>query len=127
MNRLQRRALARTIQRRITREHFPLEKLTHKLAPQRCALWIPETGGYVVDFCLHGFKVVDCAELARHYTDDDASTAAATFKRIFGLRVVVRPVYPHQLSQAGASLPERLAIVAGDADQAALDASGGPS
>jgi len=90
MNRAFRRAMERT-ERRIPRA-WP-EKQTYKLPPQRCALWVPEAGGYIQHFSPTGFSVVDCAALARVYSEDEAASAALAFREITGLRVVVRPVY----------------------------------
>lgn len=100
MNRQQRRTLARETLRhikradRITREPIPARKRTHRIPPQACALWIPDARGYLADFSPKSFRVVDCAELARHYTEDEASSAALTFYEVTGLRVAVRPFYP---------------------------------
>ncbi len=79
MNRQQRRALERAA------------KKTHKLSSQTCVLWIPTAGEYVERYGADGFRLVDRAELAQHYCDDHASSAALTFFELFGLRVEVRP------------------------------------
>lgn len=85
MNRAQRRALARR-QGSVTRE-------SHKLTPQLCTLWVPDARGYLAEFCPHSFRAVPFAELARHYLDDEATSAALAFQEVTGLRVVVRPYY----------------------------------
>lgn len=99
MNRAYRRALAR-LEHRIIRERH--EKHSYKLLPQRCALWVPDMGGYLVEFSPCSFRVVNFAELARHYGEDEAASAALTFREITGLRVAVRPVY---LQRAGRQCP----------------------
>lgn len=72
------------------------EKQSHRLPPQVCTLYVPEARGYVADFSPTGFHVVEVAELARLYIEDDATSAALTFREITGLRVAIRPYYcPH--------------------------------
>lgn len=93
MNREIRRAFARTEHSPVTRES--LSKRTHKLVPQTCALWVPELKGYVAEFCPHSCRVVDFPGIARHYDENEAASAALSFREVTGLRVVVRPVYLH--------------------------------
>jgi len=62
---------------------------------QVCALWVPAACGYVADFHPKGFRTVEYADFAKHYTEDEAASAAITFHEITGLRVAVRPYYPH--------------------------------
>lgn len=89
MNRKHRRALTRNS--RITRA-------SHRLAPQACTLWVPAEQGYLVGFSPRGFHVADCAELAKIYYEDEATSAALAFREITGLRVAVRPFYcKHQV------------------------------
>lgn len=96
MNRLQRRALKRAEQRPLADDLVSVVKNTHKLPTQVCALWVPVAQGYVRHFSTHGFGVIELASLARHYLEDEASSAAAAFRKITGLRVVVRPVHRSQ-------------------------------
>lgn len=93
-----RRALSRGRFSRSTQAHIA-DKLTHRLTPQVCALWVPEAKGYLSEFGPHGFRVVEFAELAKHYTEDEASSAALAFREVTGLRVAVRPVYAHRAPQ----------------------------
>ena len=87
MNREYRRAHER--ETRKTARH------SYKLPPQICALWIPEARGYLTEFSPSGFHVIEYAELAKHYTEDEASSAALAFHDITGLRVAVRPYFDH--------------------------------
>jgi hypothetical protein len=91
MNRRYRRAVERA-NRLHTRE--TLYKHSHKLTPQTCALWVPDAQGYVAEFCPHSFRVVEFANLARHYDENEAASAALAFREVTGLCVAVRPVYP---------------------------------
>lgn len=94
MNRTERRALARVYRHREVRAQF--QKQSHRLPPQVCTLYVPEAHGYVADFSPTAFRVVEFAELAKQYIEDDASSAAITFREITGLRVAIRPCYcPH--------------------------------
>lgn len=102
MNRQMRRALARA------------EKKTHKLPSQTCVLWVPSAGKYVERFGADGFCLVDRPELAQHYCDDHASSAALTFFELFDVRAAVRPYL--------AGLHRRIARGAIDAQPAELDA-----
>lgn len=86
MNSKHRRAIART-------ERLSSVRQTHKIPPQCCALWVPAAQGYVQHFSTHGFRVIELACLARHYAEDEASSAALAFREVIGLRVVVRPVF----------------------------------
>ena len=90
MNRTQGRAPARLESRRQIPER---RKHSHRVPPQRCALWVPEHCGYVAEFGASGFRVVEYAELARHYDEDEAASMAIAFREVTGLRVAVRPVY----------------------------------
>ncbi len=96
MNRSQRRVVARTRQHPITRELLNETKHSRKLPAQVCALFVPDARGYVVSFCPHGFQVVEFAQLARHYDEDEACSAAIAFREVTGLRVEIRPVYLHK-------------------------------
>ena len=96
MNRTQRRAVSRTGQHPITRELLNEAKRSHKLPAQVCALFVPDARGYVVSFCPHGFQVAETAQLARHYDEDEACSAALAFREVTGLRVAIRPVYLHK-------------------------------
>lgn len=89
MNRKHRRAIART-------ERLASVRQTHKIPPQCCALWVPAAQGYVRHFSTHGFGVIELASLARHYLEGEVSRAAVEFRKITGLRVVVRSVYLSQ-------------------------------
>jgi hypothetical protein len=88
MNRTQRRANARI------RRPESQGKQSHRLAPQVCTLYVPQAAGYVTEFSPTGFRVVEFAELARLYTEDEASSAALAFREVTGLRVAIRPFYP---------------------------------
>lgn len=85
MNRAQRRALAR--------RHGSVTRESRRLTPQLCTLWVPDARGYLAEFCPHSFRAVPFAELARHYLEDEATSAALAFQEVTGLRVVVRPYY----------------------------------
>jgi hypothetical protein len=89
MNRMERRQEAR----KTRRTHLPYRKHSHRLTPQRCALWVPAYGGYIESFTRTGYRVVDYPELARVYEEDEATTAALAFREMTGLRVAIRPVY----------------------------------
>lgn len=69
-------------------------KKTHTLPSQTCVLWVPSARGYVERYGPDGFRLVDRAELAQHYCDDHASSAALTFSELHGVRVEVRPYRP---------------------------------
>ncbi|MCW2573568.1 MAG: hypothetical protein JWO88_3626 [Frankiales bacterium] len=88
MNRIYRRAIARTKRRTVA---------PHKKIPaQRCALWIPAACGYVAEFSpTGGFLTVEYAELAQHFDENAAARTALVFRQVTGLRVAVRPVYLH--------------------------------
>ena len=100
MNRQQRRALERAA------------KKTHKLPSQLCVLWVPSACGYVERYGADGFRLVDRAELAQHYCDDHASSAALTFFELFGLRAEVRPymAIAHRRIERG-EIPLQLAVL----------------
>lgn len=94
MNRTERRATARKDRRCLRASRH--EKRSHCLPPQVCMLYVPDAGGYVADFSPKGFRVVESPGLAKLYIEDDATSAARTFREITGLRVAVRPYYcPH--------------------------------
>jgi hypothetical protein len=80
-NRHQRRAFSRA------------HKATHKIEPQMCVLWIPDARGFLQSFTRDGFTVMDTPQLAQHFCEDHAPSAAITIRELFGLRAVVRPVY----------------------------------
>ncbi len=96
MNRQMRRAQARA------------EKKTHKLPCQTCVLWVPSAGAYVQRYGADGFRLVDRAELAQHYCDDHASSAALTFFELFAVRAEVRPYLAgaHRRYERGAIAPQ---------------------
>jgi len=85
MNRRLRRALGR-IKNRVEHPH-------RKIPSQRCALWVPAARGYLADFSSTGFHVVEYAEFAHHYEEDEAARVALAFRERTGLRVAVRPVH----------------------------------
>jgi hypothetical protein len=94
MNRTERRAIARAHRRRLARGRHV--KHSYRLPPQVCTLFVPEAGGYLADFSPTGFRVVEFAQLAKLYVDDEATSAALTFRELTGLRVAIRPYYgPH--------------------------------
>ena len=93
MNRASRRALARIKKHPVTRELLNETKRTRRIPAQVCVLFVPEAHGYIVGFGPNGFRVIELAELARYYDEDEASSAAIAFREITGLRVVIRPVY----------------------------------
>ena len=108
MNRSQRRAALRTTRAHHSRAHH--EKLTHKLAPQACVLYVPggavahefggavvpSGGGYVAEFSPFMLRLVEFPSLAPLYGEDEATRAALIFREITGLPVKVRPYYcPH--------------------------------
>ena len=92
MNRTQRRALAHIESSTPESRH---EKQSHRLTPQVCALWVPDYGGYLAGFSPKSFWVVEFAELAHLYVEDEATTAALAFREITGLRVAIRPYNCH--------------------------------
>lgn len=79
--------------RALRRATIHREKLSHKLEKQSCVLWVPDMRGYVTAFSPSAFNVVENAYFARHYTEDEVSSAAMTFREITGLRVAVRPYH----------------------------------
>jgi hypothetical protein len=84
MNRKNRRALPRV--------HHG--KLTHRLPTQACVLYVPHCG-YVADFAPGRIQFFELPELAKVYSEDEASTAALTLRELTGLRVAIRPFYSH--------------------------------
>ena len=96
MNRIQRRALARTASKSIA-DRGEREQRSNKLPRQVCALWAPDVSGYIANFRERAFNVVPFIELAQHYQEDEAARVAIRFKEITGLRVTVRPVHCHNL------------------------------
>jgi len=86
LNRHERRAWKKVEQR---------AKLTHKMEPQTCVLWIPEACGYVQRFSAEGFAVIDEAQRAQRFCEEAAPSAALTMRDLFGVRVAVRPLYLH--------------------------------
>lgn len=94
MNRTARRATARI--HRLRAPAVRHEKQSHRLAPQVCTLYVPEARGYVAEFSASGFRVVEIADLARQYVEDEATSAALTFRELTGLRVAIRPYYSQQ-------------------------------
>ena len=110
MNRLRPRTIRRA-QARLAGKLPAERKFTHKLPVQTCALWVPDAQGYIVNFSPTGFRVIEFAELARHYCEHEASSAALSFREITGLRVEVRPVYAFQF--AGESVSAALGALGG--------------
>jgi hypothetical protein len=98
VNRTCRRAAARARQPSITRGLLGQVKRSHKLPGRTCSLWVPSVRGYLIDFSPSGFRAIECADLARHYSENEASRAAAAFREVTGLRVVIRPVYLPQVA-----------------------------
>jgi len=96
MNRTQRRALARIESRTPEARN---EKQSHRLTPQVCTLWVPDAGGYLAEFSAKSFRVVEVAELARLYVEDEATSAALAFREMTGLRVAIRPYHCHHHTQ----------------------------
>ncbi len=87
--------MTRAHQDSTAREPLSRAKLSHKLPAQVCALWVPSMHGYLVEFSSNSFRAIENAELARHYNENEASSAALAFREITGLLVVIRPVYLH--------------------------------
>jgi adenylate cyclase len=101
MNRTERRAIERNRRRSAIRARH--DKQSHRLLPQVCTLYVPDARGYVADFSPTGFRVVEIAELAKLYIEDDATSAALTFREVTGLRVAVRPYYCQHVTRSGGS------------------------
>ena len=100
MNRKERRAIERAPRSGTSCR----EKQSHRLTPQVCTLYVPEARGYVAEFSATSFRVVDIAELAKLYIEDEATNAALTFRLVTGLRVAIRRYYcPHATISAGQS------------------------
>ena len=97
MNRQQRRAFSRThrVHHRVTHP----EKLTHKLAPQVCVLYVPSVGEYVAEFLPTKFKMVEAPQLACRFDEDNACWAAQIVKQLTGRPVEIRPYYSHHAEQ----------------------------
>lgn len=72
------------------------EKLTHRLQPQACVIYVPSAGMYVVDFSPTKVRLIELPALARQYDEDEAASAAMTFREITGLPVTIRPYYAQQ-------------------------------
>lgn len=70
------------------------EKLTHCLTKQTCVLWVPDMKGYLAEFSPTKFRIMETPALARHYNEDEATSAALSFREVTGLRAAVRPYYP---------------------------------
>ena len=71
------------------------EKLTHKIEPQACVLWVPEARGFLATFTREGFTVTDSPHFAQHFCEEHAPSAALTMRDLFGVRAAIRPVYAH--------------------------------
>ena len=63
---------------------------------QVCTLFVPEANGYVLSFSPEQFRVTDVVEVATRFVGEEATTAAAAFRDITGLRVAIRPFYGGQ-------------------------------
>ncbi len=92
MNRQERRRGMRHI-RHIADEAVSELKHSHRLTPQACVLYVPAMRGYLEHFSATGFRTVELPDLARHYTEDEVSSAALSFRELTGLQVAVRPYY----------------------------------
>ena len=51
---------------------------------------------YVVDFAPTRFRLIELPAFARQYDEDEATSAALTFREITGLPVAIRPYYAQQ-------------------------------
>ena len=89
MNRAYRRASARQSAKHTT-EPSAYRKLTHRLPPQVCVLYVPDRG-YVAGLVPQTFRIVEDVAQATPYIDDEASTVALAFREMTGLRVAIRP------------------------------------
>ncbi|TAL22675.1 MAG: hypothetical protein EPO01_08680 [Aquabacterium sp.] len=85
-NRAHRRAAARA---------NPSQKQTHKLPTQRCLLWLPASGGYLlrVDPIAHTFTTVEQPAEAWHLDEDEAEAVCLVFRDLTGLPATVRPYF----------------------------------
>ncbi|MEK6664018.1 MAG: hypothetical protein AABY73_09165 [Pseudomonadota bacterium] len=86
-NRIQSHALARIESRAPITADI---KQSHRLPPQVCALWVPDCKGYLASFSPTSFRVVESVDLAAHYVEDEATSAALSFREITGLHVAIR-------------------------------------
>ena len=64
-----------------------------RIIPQACVLYVPAMRGYLEHFSPTSFRTVEFPHLARHYTEDEVTSAALTFRELTGLQVAVRPYY----------------------------------
>lgn len=85
-NRAQRRAEARAC---------PSLKQTHKLPSQRCLLWLPASGRYLlqVDPAAQTFTTVEQPAEAWHLDEDEAEAVCLAFRGLTGLPATVRPYF----------------------------------
>lgn len=76
----QRRALRRAAERPLRRHELRERKRTHRLAPQRCALYVPALTSYVA--CLESDRIAftDVTALALILCEEHASQAALAFR-----------------------------------------------
>lgn len=77
--------------RKMRRELVRAGKKTHKLAPQVCVLWAPDSRCYVEHFSEGQLRLVDQVQLARQFCEQGASAAANLIRELTGIRVQVRP------------------------------------
>lgn len=106
MNRTERRRCARLQRAELRRHHTRRHegKLTHKLPPQPCTVYFPDTCTYLVDMDGEPLQIttVTAPELATVLPDHVAEEIAALVKASTGMRTKVRPFFAHD---AGAPAP----------------------
>lgn len=80
-------------------------KLTHKLPPMPCVLWLPDFGAYVrsVNVLTHSFHTSPTAEQALCMGEELAMGVGRDLAVSVGLRVELRPHYPARSASAAAS------------------------
>ena len=71
-------------------------KLTHKLEPQQCVLWLPDRQAYLLnaDLTKPAFQTVTAPALAWQLEDEEAEALGLAFSDTTGLRVALRPYRP---------------------------------
>lgn len=86
-------------------QDYPPAKLTHKLQPMLCVLWLRERRGYLLDVDLVSgrFTTVPSPDEARRLPEDDAEELGQALIDVTGVRIELRPYYPRasQLSLVG--------------------------
>lgn len=70
-----------------------IHKQTHKLTPQTCVLWIPDSRGYVANFEPGVFQIASDPDQARHLSEDEAEDLALQMRSQLGMRASIRPYY----------------------------------